>query len=293
MYCNLLWKFINNLYSTDLCTSKKKMNNFQILEKINYGKDGVVKEIIHNTKQSTNTKKQKITPKLAVKIIPINNNIYKIKKEIKIMKMLNHSNIVSYYDSYYDDMYYYIIMELISGKELFYHINEIGKFQENEAIKIIKKLMNILQYLHSKNIIHHDIKPENIMCPDPTNLSNLILIDFGLSEKISKADSTITKSKGTLHYMSPEVLNFLPHDKSIDIYACGIIFYILLYGYPPFNSNNDDTEVIKNKIRYTDPDFDENIKINISIINLIKQMIHKIPENRSSIEEVIDILDNK
>jgi len=267
------------------------MNTFKILEQINYGKYGVVKKIIYNTTKSNNTisnKKQKITPTMVVKIIPINDNCEKIQNEIKIMKMLNHPNIVSYHDSFYNDMNYYIIMELISGEELFYYINEIKTFEETDAIQIIKKLMHILQYMHEKNIIHHDIKPENILCPDPNDLSNLVLIDFGLAVQTSTPCSNFV---GTPYYMAPEIINFIPHNKSVDLYSCGIIFYLLLYNELPFNS--DDRDEIFNQIRNDEPIFNINIKINEHIINLIQRMIHKNPYERPSIEMVIDILDNK
>jgi len=165
---------------------------------------------------------------------------------------VDHPNIVKFYETYKDQKHYHIVMEYCDGGELFQQVISNGKYNETQAISIVKQILSALRHLHDKNIAHRDLKPENIIFEsrDPDNLS-IKMIDFGLSKLVRGQKEMITKL-GTPYYVSPEVLEG-KYDKQCDMWAVGVITYILLSGIPPFNGKNE-IEVF-NKIRCCDFEF--------------------------------------
>ena len=144
-------------------------------------------------------------------------------------------------------------MEYCEGGELFDHIVNEGRIPESDSAKIIRQILSAIKYLHDKNIAHRDLKPENIIFEKVEDNSNPIkLIDFGLSKILGINENKMNSKLGTPYYVSPEVLEGL-YDKRCDLWAIGVITYILLSGQPPFFGKNE-VEVF-NKIRCCDYDF--------------------------------------
>ena len=140
-------------------------------------------------------------------------------------------------------------MENCTGGELFEKITKLGKFTEEDAKELIKKLLKAIKFLHDLNICHRDIKPENLLYLSNDADSEIKLIDFGLS-RFLKEEEKLTNKVGTPYYVAPEILAG-NYDKRCDLWSIGVICYILLCGYPPFHgsSNPEIFERIK-KQRY-------------------------------------------
>ena len=132
-------------------------------------------------------------------------------------------------------------MEYCEGGELFEELLQIGKFPEADAAKIIKQILSALKHLHDKNIAHRDLKPENIIFESKGSELNIKLIDFGLSKILGKNGKIMMTKLGTPYYVSPEVLEG-KYDKRCDLWAVGVLTYILISGVPPFNGK-DEVEV--------------------------------------------------
>lgn len=202
---------------------------------------------------------------VAVKIIKKNSRLIDtshIKEEINILKQLDHPNIVKFYDYIETNLKIYIIMEYIKGGTLKRLIETKHSFSENEACIIIEKLLSAIAYIHSKNVCHRDVKPENIMMNDYNDLTSLKLVDFGLSAQNfdNFEDSNYC---GTYFYMAPEQIEKRLYSKEVDVWSVGIILYMLLNeGKHPFYTKGES------KKKYI-----ENIKKgNVVMINKVSEM---------------------
>ena len=179
-------------------------------------------------------------------------DINKFRNEINVLSKVDHPNIIRLYEVFEDERYISIIMELCQGGDLFKKINELAEkdqsFSEKEAVKIFKQLMSAVSYCHSQGICHRDLKPDNIIFLNKEPDSPIKVIDFGLSKifgelkpimKGNKVEKNIMSLRvGTAYYMSPEVLQG-NYDNKCDIWACGVILYIMLCGYPPFDGDSE------------------------------------------------------
>lgn len=159
-----------------------------------------------------------------------------LNNEIKILKQLDHPNIVKLYEVYSDSSNIYLITEYLEGGELFDLILKSKHFNENIAAKIMKQLLSAICYCHSKKIVHRDLKPENLLITK-ANSYEIKVIDFGLSRTF-EAHKNMYSRMGTPFYIAPEVLK-KKYNEKCDMWACGVILYILLSGNPPFNGKND------------------------------------------------------
>jgi calcium-dependent protein kinase len=166
----------------------------------------------------------------------------KLFLEVDILAKLSHPNIMQIYEFYDDNTNFYIISEFCSGGELFDCISEKGIFTEKEASSILKQILSAICYSHQNNIVHRDLKPENILLDDKTNNPIIKLIDWGGARYFIK-NKKMSKISGTPYYIAPEVLNET-YDEKCDVWSAGVILYILLCGYPPFNGETD-TEIMK------------------------------------------------
>jgi calcium-dependent protein kinase len=199
--------------------------------------------------------------------------------EVEILKKLVHPNIMQIFEFYEDKKNFYIITELCEGGELFDQIVDKGSFTENEAAWVMKQLMSAINYIHTNNIVHRDLKPENVLLD--TKKNNIIkIIDWGTARFFEK-NKKMNKVSGTPYYIAPEVL-FEKYDEKCDIWSCGVIMYILLCGYPPFNGETDNE--ILNKIKTGKYVFPEEEWDNISdeAKDLISKMLEFNPSTRYS-----------
>lgn len=166
-----------------------------------------------------------------------------IRREIELLSSVDHPRIMKMVDCYEDADTVHIVTERYTGGELFDRIvdntSDYGCLPEHQAVEIIKSLLEAVQYLHSKDIVHRDIKPENVLFESNEEGSTSIkLIDFGLSRRHGPADANMSNGVGTPYYMSPAILRG-EYDRSCDLWAVGVVTYVLLCGYPPFNGSND------------------------------------------------------
>jgi len=189
----------------------------------------------------------------AVKIIAKNQSedeINLLKREIDIMRQLKHDHIIQLFDVFDEHDNIYLILELVTGGELFDQIINKGSYSESDAVNIIKQILEAVSYLHSHGIAHRDLKPENILVTGKNN--DIIKVsDFGLSKDFGK--EKLKTACGTPDYVAPEVLRGGTYDNTVDVWSIGVICYILLCGFPPFFGGND--QQIFEKIMKVDYDF--------------------------------------
>jgi len=189
----------------------------------------------------------------AVKIIAKNQSedeINLLKREIDIMSKLKHDHIIQLFDVYDEHDNIYLILELVTGGELFDQIINKGSYSEQDAVNIIKQILEAVSYLHSHGIAHRDLKPENILVTGDNN-DVIKVSDFGLSKDFGK--EKLKTACGTPDYVAPEVLRGGSYDNTVDVWSIGVICYILLCGFPPFFGSND--QQIFEKIMKVDYDF--------------------------------------
>ncbi|KAI9693335.1 MAG: hypothetical protein M1822_005331 [Bathelium mastoideum] len=166
------------------------------------------------------------------KIIP-----FGLDREITIMKLLEHRNIVRLYDIWENRNELYLIMEYVKGGELFTHIDENRGLDEDEVVWLFRQIIAALLYCHRLNIHHRDLKPENILLDEET--STIKLVDFGMAA-LQPPGRFLSTPCGSPHYAAPEVVSKSPYDGGqADVWSCGVILYVMLSGYTPFNYDGD------------------------------------------------------
>ena len=211
------------------------------------------------------------------------------KVEIDILKIGQHPNIIKLYDIYENENYIYIIMEYCSGGDLLSYFEHYEyELKETKVCEIIHKLSMAIYYLHSYGIVHRDLKPENILMTDLTPEADIRLLDFGLS-KIVGNEEKCTEPYGTLSFVAPEVLQGKPYDKSVDLWSIGIITFLLLCGYLPFDDKHSEREIARQTIQDPVP-FESKIwnKYSSEAKNFVEGLLQKKPEKRLSIKEVLE-----
>lgn len=161
-----------------------------------------------------------------------------IETEVNILLQVQHDNIIQLHEMYEIDNKIYLLMQLVTGGELFDDIVKRVKYTEADASKIIHKILEAVSYLHEKKIAHRDLKPENLLLSDRSANPKVMLSDFGLS-KILDDDEVMRTACGTPGYVAPEVLRKRGYGPEVDLWSIGVISYILLCGYPPFYDSNN------------------------------------------------------
>ncbi|XP_062501496.1 serine/threonine-protein kinase H1 homolog isoform X2 [Corticium candelabrum] len=177
---------------------------------------------------------------LAIKIVESHcGNFHLLKTELSILCQVQHPNIIQMKESYVDDRYLYIVMELASGGDLYDKMAARGKFSEKEASCIADMLLDGLDYLHSNGITHRDLKPENLLYRHPGSDSRIMISDFGLSHFCQDplVDIMVTPC-GTPEFIAPEMLRRKQYTRAVDMWALGVIVYILMSAHFPFYHNN-------------------------------------------------------
>eukprot|EP00440_Ansanella_granifera_P051436 gb/GFBE01055759.1/.p1 GENE.gb/GFBE01055759.1/~~gb/GFBE01055759.1/.p1 ORF type:complete len:502 (+),score=158.15 gb/GFBE01055759.1/:1-1506(+) len=175
-------------------------------------------------------------------------NVEKFKEEIRIMKLLDHPNIVKLFETFQDKAKVYLVMELCSGGELFDRIIESGHFTEVQAAIVMQQMLRAIYYMHENHYCHRDLKPENFLfsSKDPIEKATLKIIDFGLAFEFQTGVDMKTKA-GTPFYVAPQVLTG-KYDHLADLWSAGVIMYVLLCGYPPFWGDTDKDVLTKVKL---------------------------------------------
>ena len=161
----------------------------------------------------------------------------KFFNEVDILKQINHPNVVKLYEFYEDENNYHLILEYVTGGELFDYIVRTRHLSEAIAANFMKQILTGVSYCHKNNIVHRDLKPENLLLDKPGPDATLKIIDFGTSA-IFDTKKLLTQKYGTSYYIAPEVLN-MNYNEKCDIWSCGVILYIILSGKPPFYGKND------------------------------------------------------
>ena len=255
-------------------TSNETIGNYKIEEVIGEGTFSKVKLGINRIT------KEKVAIKILEKSKIIEkDDLERIFREMKIIKQLNHQNIVKVYEIFENNEYYFIIMDYCEGGELFDYIVKKERLKEEETAYFFYQIINGIEYIHSKGIVHRDLKPENLLLKGDKILK---IIDFGLSNYFNEK-KLLTTPCGSPCYASPEMVSGNKYNGfDIDIWAIGIILYAMLCGYLPFE--DDDNNILFQKI------LECNLEIPDFLSELSIDILHKIlevnPNKRIKIEDI-------
>ena len=257
-------------------------NIYEIKKTVGKGKFGQVKLGIH--KESGKQVAIKIINKKHLEVT----DLEQIKSEIDILKIAKHPNIIKLYDVYENEKYIYIIMEYCPGGDLFSYIEKRDfKLKEERAAEIIHKLCTAVFFLHQYGIIHRDLKPENILMTDDTENADIRLVDFGLG-KILGPGEKCDEPFGTFSYVAPEVLQEKPYNHKVDLFAIGVITYLLVAGFLPFDDENSEKEIARQTV-YEPTPYPKKIwdKISNEARMLVDNLLEKDPNKRMDLQEVL------
>ncbi|XP_063073295.1 calcium/calmodulin-dependent protein kinase type 1D [Engraulis encrasicolus] len=225
----------------------------------------------------------------AVKCIPkkaLKGKESSIENEIAVLRRIKHENIVALEDIYESSNHLYLIMQLVSGGELFDRIVEKGFYTEKDASTLIRQVLDAVNYLHKMGIVHRDLKPENLLYYNTQDCSKIMISDFGLS-KMEGTGDVMSTACGTPGYVAPEVLAQKPYSKAVDCWSIGVIAYILLCGYPPFYDENDSKlfeQILKADYEFDAPYWDD---ISDSAKDFIGSLMEKDPSKRYTCDQAL------
>ncbi|XP_077403969.1 death-associated protein kinase 2 isoform X1 [Vanacampus margaritifer] len=209
----------------------------------------------------------------------------RVEQEVEVIQALQHPNIVTLKDVFESRSEVVLILEIVSGGELFDFIAEKEMLMEDEAIEFMKQILDGLGFMHGKNIGHFDLKPENIMLSDKKAPHPQIkLIDFGLAHHFVPGEEYKSTS-GTPQYIAPEVINSEPLGTAADMWSIGVITYILLSGMSPFQGHTDE-DTLRNVLA-VDYEFDTQCFSTTSSTakDFIQKLLVKNPSDRLTAEE--------
>uniref|UniRef100_A0A673YP31 Calcium/calmodulin-dependent protein kinase 1Da n=1 Tax=Salmo trutta TaxID=8032 RepID=A0A673YP31_SALTR len=246
------------------------------------GRRGAFSEVVLAQERSTGKM-------FAVKCIPkkaLKGKESSIENEITVLRKIKHENIVALEDIYESSNHLYLIMQLVSGGELFDRIVEKGFYTEKDASTLIRQVLDAVDYLHKLGIVHRDLKPENLLYFNPQDESKIMISDFGLS-KMEGSGDVMSTACGTPGYVAPEVLAQKPYSKAVDCWSIGVIAYILLCGYPPFYDENDSKlfeQILKADYEFDAPYWDD---ISDSAKDFIGSLMEKDPAKRFTCDQAL------
>ncbi|AAG30961.1 serine/threonine kinase, putative [Arabidopsis thaliana] len=211
-----------------------------------------------------------------------NKMIAQIKREISTMKLIKHPNVIRMFEVMASKTKIYFVLEFVTGGELFDKISSNGRLKEDEARKYFQQLINAVDYCHSRGVYHRDLKPENLLLDANGALK---VSDFGLSALPQQEDGLLHTTCGTPNYVAPEVINNKGYDGAkADLWSCGVILFVLMAGYLPFEDSNL-TSLYKKifKAEFTCPPW-----FSASAKKLIKRILDPNPATRITFAEVIE-----
>ncbi|XP_055693267.1 serine/threonine-protein kinase BRSK2 isoform X4 [Lutzomyia longipalpis] len=221
--------------------------------------------------------------KVAIKIINreklSESVLMKVEREIAIMKLIDHPHVLGLSDVYENKKYLYLVLEHVSGGELFDYLVKKGRLTPKEARKFFRQIISALDFCHSHSICHRDLKPENLLLDEKNNIK---IADFGMAS-LQPAGSMLETSCGSPHYACPEVIRGEKYDgRRADVWSCGVILYALLVGALPFDDDNlrQLLEKVKRGVfhipHFVPPDCQ----------SLLRGMIEVNPDKRLTLQEI-------
>jgi len=213
-------------------------------------------------------------------------HLEQLRAEISIIKLAHHPNIIRMKEMFEDQHNIYLVMPLISGGDMFDRILLRKTFPEATTRLIMWRLFSAVDYLHDREIVHCDIKPENILLLDDQDDDNVILADFGLSSFFDPGCDGLHKQQGTISYLAPEVLRGEYYSKTIDIYALGVCAYLFLSGQLPFqgySQNEIIEETLKGEVHFGEEWKD--ISLNARLF--VQQLLSPNSAHRPSAEQAL------
>ncbi|KAJ7956707.1 Non-specific serine/threonine protein kinase [Quillaja saponaria] len=255
--------------------SRRKVGKYEVGRTVGEGTFAKVKFA-----QNTETGESVAVKVLAKSTILQHRMVEQIKREISIMKIVRHPNIVRLHEVLASRTKIYIILEFVTGGELFDRIVHQGRLSENESRRYFQQLIDAVAHCHSKSVYHRDLKPENLLLDA---FGNLKVSDFGLSALPRQGVGLLHTTCGTPNYVAPEVLSGQGYDgAAADIWSCGVILFVLMAGYLPFDET--DLPTLYRKINAAD------LSCPFWFSAGAKSLIHKVldpnPKSRIRIEEI-------
>ncbi|XP_026119596.1 calcium/calmodulin-dependent protein kinase type II subunit gamma-like isoform X12 [Carassius auratus] len=265
--------------ATTTCT--RFTDEYQLYEELGKGAFSVVRRCVKLSTGQEYAAKIINTKKLSAR------DHQKLEREARICRLLKHSNIVRLHDSISEEGFHYLLFDLVTGGELFEDIVAREYYSEADASHCIHQILDSVHHIHQHDIVHRDLKPENLLLASKCKNAAVKLADFGLAIEVQGDQQAWFGFAGTPGYLSPEVLRKEAYGKPVDIWACGVILYILLVGYPPFW--DEDQHKLYQQIKagaydFPSPEWDT---VTPEAKNLINQMLTINPAKRITAQEAL------
>ncbi|XP_051522607.1 calcium/calmodulin-dependent protein kinase type II subunit gamma-like isoform X6 [Myxocyprinus asiaticus] len=264
-----------------IVTSTRFTDEYQLYEELGKGAFSVVRRCVKKSTGQEYAAKIINTKKLSAR------DHQKLEREARICRLLKHPNIVRLHDSISEEGFHYLVFDLVTGGELFEDIVAREYYSEADASQCINQILESVNHIHQHDIVHRDLKPENLLLASKMKGAAVKLADFGLAIEVQGDQQAWFGFAGTPGYLSPEVLRKDPYGKPVDIWACGVILYILLVGYPPFW--DEDQHKLYQQIKagaydFPSPEWDT---VTPEAKNLINQMLTINPAKRITAEQAL------
>ncbi|XP_057214816.1 calcium/calmodulin-dependent protein kinase (CaM kinase) II gamma 1 isoform X3 [Triplophysa rosa] len=264
-----------------IVTSTRFTDEYQLYEELGKGAFSVVRRCVKKSTGQEYAAKIINTKKLSAR------DHQKLEREARICRLLKHPNIVRLHDSISEEGFHYLVFDLVTGGELFEDIVAREYYSEADASQCINQILESVNHIHQHDIVHRDLKPENLLLASKMKGAAVKLADFGLAIEVQGDQQAWFGFAGTPGYLSPEVLRKDPYGKPVDIWACGVILYILLVGYPPFW--DEDQHKLYQQIKagaydFPSPEWDT---VTPEAKNLINQMLTINPAKRITSEQAL------
>ncbi|XP_042623922.1 calcium/calmodulin-dependent protein kinase (CaM kinase) II gamma 1 isoform X11 [Cyprinus carpio] len=264
-----------------IVTSTRFTDEYQLYEELGKGAFSVVRRCVKKSTGQEYAAKIINTKKLSAR------DHQKLEREARICRLLKHPNIVRLHESISEEGFHYLVFDLVTGGELFEDIVAREYYSEADASQCINQILESVNHIHQHDIVHRDLKPENLLLASKMKGAAVKLADFGLAIEVQGDQQAWFGFAGTPGYLSPEVLRKDPYGKPVDIWACGVILYILLVGYPPFW--DEDQHKLYQQIKagaydFPSPEWDT---VTPEAKNLINQMLTINPAKRITAEQAL------
>ncbi|XP_073333579.1 calcium/calmodulin-dependent protein kinase type II subunit beta isoform X1 [Pagrus major] len=265
--------------ATTTCT--RFTDEYQLYEELGKGAFSVVRRCVKLCTGQEYAAKIINTKKLSAR------DHQKLEREARICRLLKHPNIVRLHDSISEEGFHYLLFDLVTGGELFEDIVAREYYSEADASHCIQQILEAVLHCHQMGVVHRDLKPENLLLASKCKNAAVKLADFGLAIEVQGEQQAWFGFAGTPGYLSPEVLRKEAYGKPVDIWACGVILYILLVGYPPFW--DEDQHKLYQQIKagaydFPSPEWDT---VTPEAKNLINQMLTINPAKRITAQEAL------